>query len=323
MPTWIAIVVLAFATAASLGDASSTGKVAARSPISQPCFGAASRDPEHPCDNPRLRLVVDPTPRAAFKSPNWRCNRLPPQGPIEPCTFGVSSKRAAGTVALVGDSHAAHWRAAVDSVARAKHWYGISLMRPGCPFSTALERLREELRRECVSWHRALPGWFRRHPGVSTVFTVAESGARWVVPRGRSSSGTEVNGFIQAWRRLPSTVKRLVVIRDTPKDPETTVGCIERAMARRRPAGQACAVPRRKALVRDPAVVAAARMHSPRVQAIDLTHFFCDRRRCFPVVGAALVHKDTHHLTVVFVRTLGPYLLRAFDRLPVPPGAPG
>src|SRR5581483_8102633 len=143
------------------------------------CFGAASRDPENPCDNPRLRLMVDPSPRAAFKSPNWRCTRLRPQGPIEPCAFGVSRRQAAGTVALVGDSHAAHWRAAVDSVARAKHWYGLSLMRPGCPFSTALERLREELRRECVAWHRALPGWFRRHPEVSTVFTVAESGASW------------------------------------------------------------------------------------------------------------------------------------------------
>jgi hypothetical protein len=64
-------------------------------------------------------------------------------------------------------------------------------------------------------------------------------------------------------------------------------------------------------------------MHSRRVQTIDLTHFFCDVRRCYPVVGGALVYKDDHHLTTVFVRTLGPYLLRSFDRLPIPPGAPG
>jgi hypothetical protein len=36
----------------------------------------------------------------------------------------------------------------------------------------------------------------------------------------------------------------------------------------------------------------------------------CNRRKCFPVVGGALVHKDTHHLTRVFARTLGPFLLR-------------
>jgi hypothetical protein len=46
------------------------------------------------------------------------------------------------------------------------------------------------------------------------------------------------------------------------------------------------------------------------VQVIDLTHFMCGRRRCFPVVGGALVHKDPTHLTRVFATTLGPYLLR-------------
>src|SRR6478609_5348115 len=29
------------------------------------CFGAASRDPDQPCRNPRLRLMVVPTPRRA------------------------------------------------------------------------------------------------------------------------------------------------------------------------------------------------------------------------------------------------------------------
>ena len=41
----------------------------------------------------------------------------------------------------------------------------------------------------------------------------------------------------------------------------------------------------------------------------------CDARRCFPVVGGALVHKDEHHMTTVFARTLWPYLARRVDRL--------
>jgi hypothetical protein len=48
---------------------------------------------------------------------------------------------------------------------------------------------------------------------------------------------------------------------------------------------------------------------------VDLTPHFCGRRRCFPVVGGVLVHKDTDHLTRRFSRTLGPYLLRATDRI--------
>jgi hypothetical protein len=321
--TAVGLALLAIAIAVCQGgERSARARPSARSPASERCFGAAARDTSDPCHNRRLRLVVFPTPHAAFKSPNWPCTLLRPQRLIEPCAFGVPKTQAVATVALVGDSHAAHWRAAVDYLARAKRWYGLSLMRPGCPLSTASERLRAELRRNCAGWKRELPRWLRRHPEVSTVFTVAESGADWVLPRGQSASAAEVKGFIREWRRLPETVKRLVVIHDTPKDPDATAGCIDRARARRRPAGSACAVPRRKALVRDPAAEAAKRIHSRRVELVDLTHFFCGRRSCYPVIGGALVHKDTHHLTSVFVRTLGPYLLKSFNRLPVPPGAP-
>jgi hypothetical protein len=80
-------------------------------------------------------------------------------------------------------------------------------------------------------------------------------------------------------------------------------------------AGMVCAVARSRALNRDAAATAAARLRSPRVQVVDLTRFLCDRRPCYPVVGGALVYKDANHLTVVFATTLGPYLKRQVDRL--------
>ena len=61
-------------------------------------------------------------------------------------------------------------------------------------------------------------------------------------------------------------------------------------------------------------------MDSPRVRLVNLTPFMCDRAKCYPVVGGALVHKDGGHITQVFSRSLGPYLGRYVDRLP-PPGA--
>ena len=76
-----------------------------------------------------------------------------------------------------------------------------------------------------------------------------------------------------------------------------------------------CAVARSGAITTDPAEVAAARLHSPRVQVVDLNDFICDSRLCYPVVGGALVYKDLHHLTTVFDTTLGPYLLRDVRRL--------
>ena len=48
---------------------------------------------------------------------------------------------------------------------------------------------------------------------------------------------------------------------------------------------------------------------------IDLTRYMCGPQECYPVIGGALVHKDTHHLTQVFATTLGPFLLRRLDQI--------
>jgi SGNH domain (fused to AT3 domains) len=124
-------------------------------------------------------------------------------------------------------------------------------------------------------------------------------------------------GYRAAWDALPPTVRRIVVIRDTPKGVprRRTQRCIERALSRRRSPSLACAQPRARGLDPDPAVAAAQLMHSPRVRVVDLTDFFCGRRRCYPVIGGALVLRDENHLTGVFSGTLGPFLLRAVDAL--------
>ena len=153
--------------------------------------------------------------------------------------------------------------------------------------------------------------WFKRHPEVHTIFVSALSGGNGVVSGGLEA---EVRGYIGAWRKLPRSVERIVVIRDTPKVRGDTDVCIERSIARKRAAATACAVPRSSALARDAAVVAASRVRSGRVHTADLTRFFCDARTCFPVVGGALVYKDNTHITTVFAETLGPYLRRTVER---------
>src|SRR3977135_3748817 len=81
------------------------------------CFGAATRDPDpaHACHNPDLRLLVRPTPLEAQITPSAPCTELEPV--INVCAFGAPASPATSTVALVGDSHAGHWRAALDVVA--------------------------------------------------------------------------------------------------------------------------------------------------------------------------------------------------------------
>jgi peptidoglycan/LPS O-acetylase OafA/YrhL len=292
-------------------DESRTDRVLASQPR---CFGAAARDPQHPCGNPALQLMVVPTPLEAASRPNSPCSFVQ-RHPFNVCAFGVSRTKAAATVALIGDSHASHWRAALEVVAQARRWRGLSITRSGCPFSQTEKLLRGPLIAPCIRWNQQLPHWFAKHPEISTVFVAQESGQKWLIPRGQNEFTAEVAGFTRAWSTLPRSVKHIVVIRDTPKNRPSTAACVERAIATRKPAGLVCAVPRGAALHPDAQAAAGRRLHSTRVRTVDLTQFFCDGHRCFPVIGGALVHKDDHHLTAVFATTLGPYLDRAVERL--------
>src|SRR3954454_22578717 len=192
------------------------------------CFGAAAHDAHRPCSNPRLRLAVVPTPAPARERPNSPCTIIERRGSLRVCEFGVPAGDATETVALLGDSHAAHWRAALEVVAQARRWRGLSITLSGCPYSTATRVLREPLRSNCAARNRAVPAWFADHPDVHTVFVSELSGARWLLPQGEDQFERQVRAYLEAWRELPSSVEHIVVIHDTPKDEPGTSACIER-----------------------------------------------------------------------------------------------
>jgi hypothetical protein len=280
------------------------------------CFGAASRDPQRPCHNPSLRLSVVPSPAAARALPNAPCLLRPFDGGPHVCVFGVAPALATASVALVGDSHAGHWRGALRVVAEQKRWLGLSITHSSCPLSTARRNLSGAKRERCERWRGRVRRWFARHPEVGIVVVSGKAGGQSVVPKdGDGVFATAVTGYLRAWRDLPASVRHIVVLRDTPEMRSDTGACVQHAMAHHVDAGRACAVPRSAALDRDPMAVAAARMRTHRVQVIDLTRVFCGDRRCYPVVGGALAFKDAHHLTAIFSTTLGPLVQRRLEAL--------
>ncbi len=280
-----------------------------------PCFGAAARDAAHPCRNPALRLVVTPTPIQALTRRGAPCAPLPLVGLVESCAFGDTGPGRRGEVALLGDSHAGHWRAAVTYVARAHGWRATQITRSGCAFSTAARSQPEPERGRCRAWNRQVVAWFRAHPEVHVVFTSANVATSVVVPRGGSARAVLAAGFRRAWASLPPSVTRVVVLRDVLRRPLATLDCVEAAMAARRPAGAACARPRSYLLLPDAQVRAARAGTDPRVALADLSRFSCSTRQCFPVVGGVLVNKDASHMTTTFSLSLGPYLLERVAQL--------
>ena len=146
------------------------------------------------------------------------------------------------------------------------------------------------------------------------MFVVAHFDAGIVVRKGEDEFDAKIRAYTRAWKALPKSVTRIIVIRDTPKSRTNTLTCVSRAVAAIA-RGRRLRDPTHDAISRDAAVVAAARMHSTRVQTIDMTSFFCNSKKCFPVVGGALVYKDVSHLTDVYASSLGPFLLRKLRAL--------
>jgi hypothetical protein len=276
------------------------------------CYGAASRDTVKPCHNPDLALKVQPTPKAALKAPNSLCNRLHVEHLVRTCWFGTPKKKASRTIALVGDSHASAWRAGLTPLAKELKWRGISNTRTSCPLSKIPRSKADKKLAACAKWNAQVQTWFKEHPEIETVFVAAATDPRIDFEK-------RVKGFRDAWKAIPHTVKHILVIRDNPRVPETSAGCIEQAIRDRRNAGTACARPRSSTLLPDPAATAVRRMHAKRIRLIDLSRFFCDSQLCYPVIGGVLVLKDTTHVTSAYATTVAPYIKRAIKKLGLDP----
>jgi hypothetical protein len=272
------------------------------------CFGAASRDPVHGCDNPRLRLSVTPTPGQALITPNAPCTPASLTGLVIPCIFGAPLTPSTEQVALVGDSHAETWRGALARVADALRWNAISLTRSSCSYSDAVPTLAPSLAVACLDWRAGVVAWFQANPQVSTVFVADNDLGEAFGATGKTPLANQVAGYLDAWRELPASVKHIIVIRDTPFPGIGTAPCVEAAISHHKSAGVACALPRAAAVYPDPAADAAFE-DEPRASVIDLTDFFCGVKVCPPVIGGVLVYKDGSHMTNLFSTTLGPYLL--------------
>ncbi|HEX8119942.1 MAG TPA: acyltransferase family protein [Solirubrobacteraceae bacterium] len=262
------------------------------------CFGADAI--ARGCRAPR---GVVPTPIVAQDAPNAPCGMLDIEDKVVPCAFGTHTGEQSRTFALIGDSHASHWRSALRPIAQRRRWRGISIARSHCPFAAGQPELPEPDRSGCTRWRAEVPRWLARHPEVGTVFVAQFEGA-----------DAEAEDFAAAWDALPPSVQQVVVIRDTPQmlSGGGTLACVARAMEDHKPAGRACARRRSEALPPDPAAEAARR--SPRAVVVDMTRFFCDERACSPVIGGALVYKDANHITSVYGATLAPYLGREVEK---------
>jgi peptidoglycan/LPS O-acetylase OafA/YrhL len=291
-----------------------------------PCLGAGARDSRSGCtpqELEKLRFESVPTPATAANvlHTSFCQGGVKDQGALPVCEVGVGPKEARGTIVLIGDSHAQHWRPGLSRVAKANGWRGVVLAKGGCPFTTAERLDTVEERRKCALIKKQTIDWLKDHPEVDTILlsAVAATLNGMSAEERKRAVQREADGFKAQWAKLPSTVKQVGILRENPPgEINTTLECVQATLSAGRRTDTACAQPRSKAVVPDPQVLAAEQLNGkpgqPRYSIIDLTDSFCDRDRCFAVIGGVLVLKDRSHMTATWNASLAPTLDRELKR---------
>ncbi len=217
---------------------------------------------------------------------------------------------SATTVALVGDSHAAMWHPAFESIAAQRHWRLEIMAKVTCPL-LGLPITSPYLGREyteCEQWRgQVLTRLRAERPRLIVLSMSRRYGADF--------------GFVaydQAWvdslnrlvGQLRATGAAVLVLGSIP-DPHTTVpACLSEHIDN----AVAC-TPARPVAVDDAGIAAEqAAATAGGGQYADLTSLFCTAARCPLIIGDNLVYRDDNHLTVSYARTLGPVIAALADR---------
>jgi hypothetical protein len=225
------------------------------------------------------------------------------------CIYG--DRNDAITVALVGDSHAAHWFPALDVVAKERGWRLVPFTKFSCVF-VDLPIWSPNLNREyteCELWRENVVD---RLVDLKPDLVIISSN-RWLPAIANRDNEPERQGAALARliERIPGSVALLV---DTPRSDVDVPACL----AKNRDAIERCTTSRTAAfgwrhLRRE---TEAARLTGATL--VDMSDIVCPGDPCPPIIGDTLVYRDHHHLTATFVVSIAQDLYAALP----PVGSP-
>ena len=292
--------------------------------IGSGCFAAEALEPGNDCANPfgPALFPAGGESEAPWKAAAAECTTAPTDRQIlaegKPSYVECDFNRGSGAVAeqpykvwLIGDSHAEHWKAAANDLARGNGWDVKYTIQGGCPsvttplvraFGAATTSAKQDA---CAAWMTEVSE--RILADSPDLVLVSNFASTEEVDDGSNRPQVEqlsdgMKATLRAWAAAGSEV---VVIRDVP-----TAGaalgpdCVAQTSATDR----ACVLPRDEALPADPMFDAAKALPDPRISVIDLTPNFCTADECSGVIGAVPVFFDSDHMSATFSRSLAPML---------------
>jgi len=223
-----------------------------------------------------------------------------PEGETTPRVCEYGDPAGSWTMALVGDSKAAQWQPALDTIAKREGFRLITLIKGSCAFSDgALLLPRGRAFPDCTAWNAtALATLLAAEPSV--VVTTQREYRALVDPDDPSSTYSAdamVGALAGRWQTLADAGIGVVALAGNPGPPGVLYECV----AEHRHEVSQCSFPARTPTA-DVQARAAELVEGARV--VDLNDVICPGGTCPAVMGNVLTYRSTSHLTKTFVESL-------------------
>ena len=241
------------------------------------------------------------------------CLRNPFQSGQPECATGDTA--SATTVALVGDSHAAMWKPALQQVAEQRRWRMELLSKGACPLldlpiTNPLRRL-VELVEHCEQWRGQTIARLRaERPRLVVLSMWRGYGADESLTGYRAYNSKWIDSLTRLVQQLRGTGAKVLVLGPIP-DPHFVVPiCLSSHLD-----DVAACTPAKSTAVNESGIAAeSAATEAGGGQYADVTDLFCSTDRCPVIVGNTLVYLDENHQTLEHSRLLAPVIGALADR---------
>ena len=278
-----------------------------------PCFGAASMDPEEPCDNPELDGMLVPAPEAVGGDyadyPDCWVEGF--EDTLKECSFGPVDDPDVPHVVLIGDSHA---RAMLPAFIAMAEQGTISLtpqLKATCAWTTGTMNFDDPQRSQtCETWKDQLDPWLVEH--ADDIDLVVTTGYLKMLSGDADQQRREMAA---AWKPLADRDVPIAALSDNPWHRTGPSRCLEELDVIE---PDSCDTSRKKAFP-FPDTFAATAEQVEGARYVDLTDYYCDESTCPSVIGGVNVYRDNSHLTTTYTKTMAPYVLRELRRADVLP----
>jgi peptidoglycan/LPS O-acetylase OafA/YrhL len=220
--------------------------------------------------------------------------------PPEDCVFGdVDSETV---VVLLGDSHAAQWFPALESIATDKGWKLLSRTKSGCsPVSiTVMNTVEDTVYTGCDEWRAHVLDEIDEIAPAMVV--IGNSDNVVFADPAEDTAGQWRDGWRETLSRVTASAGAVVTMADTPRAQGTSApDCLSTHMD----SVQSC-------LTEHPYVLSDQDLRTAGLEAqreagsthVETTPWFCADGRCPLIVDEMFVYRDEHHITTPYSRAL-------------------